>query len=303
MFFATMSEEQQRGFLRAICALPLDTLHIGGFRYTSNKTAINIHTSALLDALPVLNGWFRRLHLYYIDLSKEPDVEALSKIVVAKQQRIDGLELINVESPMNFNKQDEYGAVGCLDPLLYAASCLKQLEFFSLSSTRMPPDDSSLVSPKALSALVSTVERMEELRLNCLGLNDSHCLVIRDVFLQSAYWRPGGIWQDELNLMGNPDISDEGYSAFLSLINRVNSVRNFSVDDVDWEDKLNLVSQMNRDYGRLEYMTNGTFTSERHRLQWLQKLASLPSSSNEEDAEQVNFIWYELLEHPEFMRT
>jgi hypothetical protein len=144
---------------------------------------------------------------------------------------------------------------------------------------------------------------MEELRLNRLGLNDSHCLVIRDVFLQSSYWRPGGIWQDELDLMGNPDISDEGYSAFLSLINQVNSVRQFYVDDVDWEDKLNLVSQMNRDYGRLEYMTNGTFTSERHRLQWLQKLANLPSSSDKEERKHANFIWYELLEHPEFMRT
>jgi hypothetical protein len=102
-------------------------------------------------------------------------------------------------------------------------------------------------------------------------------------------------------------------------------------------------------------MTDGTFSSEARRWQWLQKLASLPKPSNDDDvkdgdiidyimyeegdageedveryeeewveegdvgvddveryeeewvakweAKHLNYIWYELVEHPEFMRT
>jgi hypothetical protein len=297
-----MSEPQQHRFFCAIFALPLERLHIGHSPYYLEKPAITIHTSALLDALADLNTSVQWLHLSNVDLSKQPDIEALSK-VVAKQEKMSHLVLEHVEFPINCSKHDKDGAVGCLDPLLYAASCLKRLNFFGLSP-RTPPSHSSLVSPKALRALVGKARTMRWLDLNGLGLNDSHCLAITDEWLASMHSVnvTGPDEQHYLNLTGNPAISAEGYSAFLSLLNRVSAVP-FNVDDKHWQAKLNLVSQMNRDYGRLEYMTNGTFTSERHRLQWLQKLANLPSSSDKEERKHANFIWYELLEHPEFMRT
>jgi hypothetical protein len=74
---------------------------------------------------------------------------------------------------------------------------------------------------------------------------------------------------------------------------------------------------MNRYHGRLEYLTNGHFSSERRRWQWLETLAGLPRLSNDEDddeegydncddeeeAEQVNFIWSTLRKNPELIRT
>ena len=64
-----------------------------------------------------------------------------------------------------------------------------------------------------------------------------------------------------------------------------------------------MVSKMNRDHGRLEYMIDGAFTSEERRWQWLTRLAGLIPRNGFEDATVINYIWYELLEHPEFMQT
>jgi hypothetical protein len=100
---------------------------------------------------------------------------------------------------------------------------------------------------------------MEELHLYGLGLNDSHCLAIAEDFRASGSKVLG------LSLRFNPAISDEGYGALLGLMNWVNVIFAFRVDDKTWEAKLNLVAEMNRDHGRLEYMTDGTYKSERRR--------------------------------------
>jgi hypothetical protein len=65
---------------------------------------------------------------------------------------------------------------------------------------------------------------------------------------------------------------------------------------------------MNSKYGRLEYLTNGTFTSEERRFQWLEKAVHLAipghRGTNEEwDAKHLNFIWYTLCRNPEVMQT
>jgi hypothetical protein len=124
----------------------------------------------------------------------------------------------------------------------------------------------------------------------------------------------------------------------LNIINRANVVgkdidgyspwHGFVVDDKAWEGKLNVVSEMNSKYRRLEYLTNGTFTSAERRRQWLERVASLAIpdeyeeddddgddedrelyrrfmeiKNNERDAKHLNFIWYTLCENPEMMQV
>jgi hypothetical protein len=84
-----------------------------------------------------------------------------------------------------------------------------------------------------------------------------------------------------LNLESNPGITAQDYGALLNLINRANLIGDyclisrgliggFHVDDKVWEGKLNLVSEMNLKYRCLEYLTNGTYTSEERKWQeWL----------------------------------
>jgi hypothetical protein len=135
------------------------------------------------------------------------------------------------------------------------------------------------------------------LHLNGFGLNDSHCHAIAEELRTSdtRYYI--------LNQCLNPAISAQGYGALLGLMNRVNAIRELRVDGKTWEAKLNFVSEMNRDHGRLEYMMNGTFSSKRRRWQWPVKLARLPNRYGRDEVKQVNYLLYELLEHPEFTQT
>jgi hypothetical protein len=87
---------------------------------------------------------------------------------------------------------------------------------------------------------------------------------------------------------------------------------------------------MNSKYRRLEYLTNGTFTSEKHRWQWLERVVNLPRPAPEEyddeyddsyeddvypvyyedgdddkerEAKHLNFIWYTLRQNPEMIQV
>jgi hypothetical protein len=126
-----------------------------------------------------------------------------------------------------------------------------------------------------------------------------------------------------LNLGSNPGISAQGYGALFNHINVANVVgyfpcdfrgkwHGFCLDDKAWEGKLNLVAEMNSTCNRLEYMTNGTFTSEEHRLQWLENLVRKTRDigdfydghfSKELNTKYLNFIWYTLRQNPEMMQT
>jgi hypothetical protein len=294
-FFATMNEEQQRSFLRRILALPVRFFVVGNAtNHGAEKPAITIHTSALLDALADLNSSVWELRLENVALSNQSDVEALSNIILAKRQTSGLIYLNGIECPIEYNKRDEDGPIGFLDPLLYASSRLYGFEL----SARTPPSHSSLVSTNAVGNLFGERRRMELLHLHGLGLNDSHCHAIAEA------WRAGHTSVGELSFESNPAISAQGYSALLGLISRSNVVRTFRVDDKRWEAELNLVSEMNQEHGRLEYMTDGTFSSQESRWQWVQKLATMEGMEEEKlAAKHVNYIWYTLRENPEVLQT
>jgi hypothetical protein len=71
---------------------------------------------------------------------------------------------------------------------------------------------------------------------------------------------------------------------------------------------------MNSEYRRLEHLTNGTFTSEERKWQWLERVAHLSiaherflrrskDANKEWDAKHLNFIWYTLCQNPEMMQV
>jgi hypothetical protein len=187
-------------------------------------------------------------------------------------------------------------------------------------STKAHSARSTLVSPTAVRALFVEGKQFRWLLLNGLGLTDSHVLAIADGLSTP------GTHVGTLELESNPGITAEGYGALFDLINRADIVgdvllddewHGIVVDDKAWEGKLNLVAEMNLHYGRLEYLTNGTFTSEERKCQWLEELADrlrheefsergrryYEQRKKERDAMHVNFIWYTLCQNPEMMQT
>jgi hypothetical protein len=228
-------------------------------------------------------------------------IEVLSNIILAKRETFEGIQLEGIEYPIGYNKQEGDGRIGIFDPLLYASSRLEQLRFYELS-VRTPPFHSSLVSTDAVRALFGDEKRWNFLHLNGLGLNDSHCRVIAEAL------QAGHTSVDRLSFTSNPAISAQGCSDLLGLINRANVIGRIFLDDKGLQAELNLVSQMNRKHGRLEYMTNGTFSSEEHGRQWLLKLATMKLIMERMDEEElaarhVNYIWYTLCQHPEVVHT
>jgi hypothetical protein len=323
-FFMTMNEQQQQSFFGSIFNLRVWGIKVGEKTDSSTESsAITISTPALLETLPQLHEYVSLLNVSNFALTRQSDVQALSNIVLAKYRTLSLLKLRSIECPVDdCHKQDSDGPNGFLDPLFYAAS---NLLTFSVS-TKTGSVHSTLVSPTALRALFVEGKAFLRLSLRGLGLTDSHILAIVDGLSTP------GIHVRYLNLESNPGITAQGYGALINLINRANVVgertggygewRGFCVHDKAWEGKLNLVSEMNSEYHRLEYLTNGTFTSEERKWQWLERVADLPSSDvddeddedndrhsimeiqkKERDAKRLNFIWYTLCQNPEMMQV
>jgi hypothetical protein len=307
-FFMTMNEEQQRSFFGSIFNLRVWNIRVGeATDNTTESPAITISTPALLETLPHLHEHVMNLTVTNFALTRQSDVQVLSNIILSKCETLQYLSLDSIECPVDeCDEEDSDEPDGFLDPLFYAASDLRA---FSVS-TKTRSVHSTLVSPTALRALLVERKNKHELSLRGLGLTDSHVLAIVD-----GLSTPGA-YLFRLNLESNPGITAQGYGALFDLINRANIVgsfdylydvwRGFCVDEKAWEGKLNLASEMNSEYGRLEYLTNGTFTSAERRWQWLERAVGLPSSNlvdEDKRKKHLNFIWYTLRQNPEMMQT
>jgi hypothetical protein len=278
-----MNKEQQRSFFGSIFNLRAAHICIGEETKSSSaeSPAITISTPALLEALPQLHTFVRRLTVINFALTRQSDVQEMSNIILSEKKTLESLELKSIECPVNdCNKQDSNESNGFLDPLFYAATVLD--EFF-VSAKAQSVDSTPLVSPTALRALFVEGKQFQWLWLTGLGLTDSHVLAIVDGLSTP------GTHLDGLKLESNPDITARGYGALFNLIDRTNAVGYVSlckwdaqdescVDEKAWEAKIYLVSDMNSQHGRLEYMTNGTFTSDERRFQWLERVVNLPIS-------------------------
>jgi hypothetical protein len=305
-FFMTMNEQQQRSFFHCIFNLAACGISVGQATDNSKEsTAITISTPALLETLPQLHTRVRHLGVSNFALTRQSDVQELSNIILSKHATLCHLWLESIECPLDdSNKKGSDETDGFLDPLFYAASGLYNF----LVSTKTRSVNSILVSPTALRALLVEGKRFHTLSLHGLDLTDSHVLAI-----------VGGLSTPDthvcyLDLESNPGITAQGYGALIHLINRANVVgennsghsqwRGFCVDDKAWEGKLNLVSEMNSAYRRLEYLTNGTFTSEEHRWQWLARVPHLFRGAYKDwDATHLNLIWYTLCQNPEMVQV
>jgi hypothetical protein len=311
-FFRTLNEQQQQSFFHSIFNLPVWRITVGEDETvdTTESPAITISTPALLETLPHLHESVMFLNVSNFALTRQSDVQELSNIILSRHETLESLELKSIKCPVDgCNKEGRDESDGFLDPLFYAAS---GIGCFSISS-KTRSVHSTLVSPRALRAQIVQWKFHRKLRLNGLGLTESHVLAIVDVFpTPDTHF-------SLLNLESNPDITAQGYDALFNLINGGlrRSMMRFCVDDKAWEAKLNLVFEMNSAYCRLEYLMNGTFTSEERKCQWLEELADhirrqefydrgtrdCKKNKKKRDAKHLNFIWYTLCQNPEIMQV
>jgi hypothetical protein len=144
-----------------------------------------------------------------------------------------------------------------------------------------------------------TGEEQRSLGLNSLGLGDEHCKAVAELLVKQGGALDGELGQ--LDLRGNPAIGNEGFEAILGLLNREHWIEEVTVDDKSWQAKFNLVAEMNTK-GRGEFLRDGVFDSKIEWVAWLARLAALDGENEEaDDPNTLNFLWYILIEKPEFI--
>jgi hypothetical protein len=305
-FLTGLDKGQERRFFSTLgdCPSPnLRKLQVGSRSCSSCLPSETMRPSrALLDALPqLLSKGLNHLHLHGVQLNNRRDVELLAQAVRVNTGSLRSLELKRV---CNVD-----GAImGLLDPILLAISESHLPQNFALRGYADDPgvqNGPSLITAEALrlTCLKPATGGVGSLGLTSLGLGDEHCKAIAEGLVGMVMSeRPHKMFYLELDLKCNPNIGEEGYIAILGLLNRNHRIRWAAVglvDDFQWNATFNLVFRMNTRHGRGEFLRDGTFDSRTNWVNWLARLARLQDAEIDE-ATQLNYLWYTLLENPDF---
>jgi hypothetical protein len=300
-FLANLEEMDQRRAFRVLLERPsLSLFSVLG----SRQFPESIHTSALLETMTESHDPLQTFTMRHVRLNNRIEVEQLASALRArggglKSLVLDELVSMSAEHPLGF-----------LDPLLEAMlSCHQQLTFLLRGYAHEEFQPSGLPSLLTLTTLRSYLEAYahfprpegSSMRLHNLGLEDEHCKVIAELLGPMNGQYPGRALEG-ISLKGNGAISDEGYEALLGLLNRNHCIQKIKVDDSSWKKTFDLVLHMNTKYGRGEFMEDGVFADKAGWVDWLAKLANLPSTQDEaEETRRANALWYTLRNEPCFI--
>jgi hypothetical protein len=243
------------------------------------------------NELTTLGRGLRRLMMFHIFISKLADTIG---------RPLPAAVLSGLVSSDNEN------GVGFLDPILHAMNRRHQQPvLLFLGDYDRPVNGPSLITVEALHLFLQSAvdfdgEEQRWLRLSCLGLGDDHCKVVAESLVQRDTSLEGAL--GGLDLSENPAIGQAGYENILWLLNRAHWLGNIRVDDTSWQAKFKLVADMNTKHGRGEFLQSGVFDSNIDWVDWLARLAALDENDDEaDDPNTLNFIWYSLVEKPEFI--
>ena len=183
--------------------------------------------------------------------------------------------------------------VSLFDPILNAAAELVHLDecrLVCLEASLVP-----LISPTCLSRVLARKPKWWRLALDGVGLEDQHCQVIAQA-MSDEDCKAG----DLLSLTLNPAVSSLGWSQmFVDVLFQKQRMGLVKVDDAYWQATFDLVRSMNNIHGRLSFLDEaGSYTSRERWIEWLAKLSQI---SWEDEAHKVNYLWFTILERPDFV--
>jgi hypothetical protein len=255
--------------------------------------------TTLLESLPRLVRGLRELKIVRIVFSDKSEVELLAAAVGPNGESVKALVLVDLVSSDNAN------SMGFLDPIFHALSQRhQQPRMICLAGYDRPVNGPSLVTVEALHLFLQSAAQLDEeglraLGLTSLGLGDDHCKVVAESLVQRDRSSEGAL--RVLDLTENPAIGQEGYEHILWLLNQANWLHKVKVDDKSWQSEFNLVAEMNTK-GRGGFLQSGVFDSKIEWVEWLATLTALDEENEDaDDPKTLNFLWYTLVEKPEFI--
>lgn len=220
-----------------------------------------------------------------LEILSQEDINCISDIMIGGKDSIRQLNLLGVETI-------KAGHVS-FDPLLEAArqsTCLDELRIERIGSFAR----NNIVSAESLKYLLVDKKKWWRLGLCGLGLTDSHCHIMASLFSRDSTCKVG----DLLSLTNNPSISQAGYADIFKIFFNKQRMGLIKVDDLEWEKKFDLVRSMNNLHGRLQFVEEGALEDRAKWVDWLTKLGNL---GWEDDKHKVNYLWFTILEKPEFV--
>jgi hypothetical protein len=221
-----------------------------------------------------------------LEIVSREDITSISEILLGGKASIRQLNLLGVDT-------GKAGQVS-FDPLIDAArqsTCLDELRIERIGCfTR-----DNLVSAESLNNLLLEKKKWWRLALCGLGLTDSHCHIMANLFSRDSTCKVG----DLLSLKNNPSMSQAGYADIFKVFFNKQRMGLIKVDDLEWERKFDLVRSMNNLHGRLQFVEEGALEDRGKWLEWLTKLGNL---GWEDDKHKINYLWFTILEKPEFVR-
>ena len=181
---------------------------------------------------------------------------------------------------------------GLLDPLLETVAQLPQLDECRLCCTA--PSPVPLITSSCLAQVLAYKPKWWRLGLDGVGLDDSHCQVLAQA-MSHEHCKAG----DLLSLTKNPAVSTHGWNQLFDVLFQKQRMGLVKVDDASWQATFDLVRSMNNIHGRLQFLgESGSFAS---RVKWIEWLAKLSQISWEDEAHKANYIWFTLLERPDYV--
>ena len=277
--------EQQKLLQKTIVRTHRDTLAYLklGSDDSSEETVGILETSSFLEAFAEEEGSLSlsEVELRGLELKYDEEVDKLSGCLKQTSRTIRQFNLFHARVSPSVS----------LDPLVEVARlspCLDELRLVVVDKRKQP-----VISTAALSDLLSTKKKWWRLALDGLGLTDHHCFILAQMFSRDETCKVG----DLLSLLHN-HISERGYSEMFSVFFYKQRMGLIKVDDKTWENNFDLVRSMNNLHGRPTFVDQGSFRSRSKFVDWLAKLGNL---AWEDEKHKLNYIWFSLLEKPDFL--
>mmetsp|Transcript_12537 Transcript_12537/g.25962 ORF Transcript_12537/g.25962 Transcript_12537/m.25962 type:complete len:434 (-) Transcript_12537:481-1782(-) len=226
------------------------------------------------------------LELVSFSIQHQEDIISL-KTILSHANKLKQLNLLGIRIDKDIQ------APGLVDPLLQTAAGIKSLDECRVSCTE--PASGTLLSPYCLVELFSLKQKWWRLGLDGMGLDNEHCQIIAQAMTQEAC-KAG----DLLSLTLNPAITHQGFNKLFSVLFQKQRMGLVKVDDNYWQSNFDLVRSMNNLHGRLGFFESGSNIS---RIRWIELLAQLSQITWEDEAHKTNYLWFTILERPDFVHS
>eukprot|EP00980_Cylindrotheca_fusiformis_P028991 scaffold22689_cov163-Cylindrotheca_fusiformis.AAC.6 len=252
-------------------------------------------TAALLDTWNSAELRLTGIELRGIVLASTQQVDMLASLL---RRMGTTLKQVNLLGFFLHPKLLEQSQVPLFDGLLTGISdACRSLDELRLGRcvTRDSLDIPPLISPEALEILLSRKTKWWRLGLDGLGLDDRHIHVLSIALKSSSSCKMG----DLLSLKENPKLRD--YGTLVNICSCKARMGSVQVDDPKWVATFDLVRSLNNLHRRLDYV-NPEIGGYPNRSKWVEWLSVVANLQWEDDTHIVNYLWYTLMEKPEFIQ-